>query len=117
MTIVILGIDLAKNVFSLHGVDRADKAVWVRPGLRQIVRHDQMLEIVAKLLPCSIGIEACSGARHCAREFAKYGHTVKLIVRIWVRTRRGTTRLNGSDYGERDLSIFVGRLFSGARHR
>ena len=65
MTIVFLGIDLAKNVFALHGVDRAGKAVLIRP----VVRRDQLLEMVAKLLPCTIGIEACSGAHHWAREF------------------------------------------------
>ena len=79
---------LAKNVFSLHGVDRAGKAALVRPALRR----DQLLKMVTKLLPCAIGIEACSGAHHWAREFAKFGHTVKPMIRIWVRTHRGTTR-------------------------
>ena len=76
MTILFLGIDLAKNVFALHGVDRAGKAVLIRP----VVRRDQLLEMVAKLLPCTIGIEACSGAHHWAREFTKFGHTVKLMA-------------------------------------
>ena len=87
MTIVILGIDLAKNVFSLHGVDRADKAALVRTS----ARREQVLEMVAKLLPCTVGIEACSGAHHLAREFAKFGHAGKLMVRTWSRIRRGTT--------------------------
>ena len=117
MTILFLGIDLAKHVFALHVVDRSGNAVWVRRGLRQVVRRDQLLETVAKLLPCTAG-EACSGSHHLAREFAKFGHTVKPIDRTRVRIRRGTTRLNGSDRGDHNLSIFVfSRLFSGARHR
>ena len=91
MTIVFLGIDLAKNVFALHGVDRAGKAVLVRP----VVRRDQLLEMVAKLLPCTIGIEACSGAHHWAREFTKFGHTVKLMAPKFVapyRMRGGGVR-------------------------
>ena len=117
MTIVILGIGLAKNVFALRWVDRTGKAVLVRPGLRKVVRRDQLLETVAKLLPCTAG-EACSGSHHLAREFAKFGHTVKPIDRTRVRIRRGKTRLNGSDRGDHNLSIFVfSRLFSGARHR
>ena len=88
MTIMFLWIDLAKNVFPLHGVDRAGKAALVRPALRR----DQLLKMVTKLSPCAIGIEACSGAHHRAREIAKFGHTVKPMIRIWVRTHRGTTR-------------------------
>jgi len=54
MTIVFVGIDLAKNVFALHGVDEAGKAGLVRP----VVRRAQLLEAVAKLRPCTIGMEA-----------------------------------------------------------
>ena len=88
MTNMFLGIDLAKNVFALNGVDRAGKAALVRPA----VRRDQLLEVVAKLVPRTVGTDACSGSHRWARELAKFGHTVKLIVRTWVRTRRGTTR-------------------------
>ena len=76
MTIVFLGIDLAKNVFALHGVDVAGKACLVRPA----VRRDQLLEMVAKLAPCTIGMEACSGAHHWARQFMAFGHTVRLMA-------------------------------------
>ncbi len=69
MTIVFVGIDLAKNVFALHGVDEAGKAVLVRP----VVRRDQLLEAVIKLPPCTIGMEACSGAHHWARQFERFG--------------------------------------------
>ena len=68
MAVVFLGIDLAKNVFALHGVDAAGKPCLVRPQ----VRRDQLAELVARLPPCTIGMEACSGAR----QFAGFGHTV-----------------------------------------
>jgi transposase len=58
--ITTVGIDLAKNVFSLHGVDAAGKAV-----LRRTVRRDRLVETVASLSPCLIGMEACSGAHEC----------------------------------------------------
>ena len=76
MAIVFLGIDLAKNVFALHGVDAAGRASLVRP----VVRRDQLLEMVAKLSPCTIGMEACSGAHHWARQFLAFGHTVRLMA-------------------------------------
>ena len=74
--IVTLGIDLAKNVFALHGVDDVGKAVLVRPRVER--RH--LVEIIAQLPPCLIGMEACSGAHHWARVFAQHGHTVRLMA-------------------------------------
>ena len=76
MTIVTIGIDLAKNVFAIHGVDATGKAVLVRPS----VARAKLLELLAALPPCLIGMEACSGAHHWAREFAKFGHTVRLMA-------------------------------------
>lgn len=76
MAIVTLGIDLAKNVFALHGVDATGRAVLVRP----CVPRAKLLEAVAGLPPCLIGMEACSGAHHWARLFASHGHTVKLMA-------------------------------------
>ncbi|MBC5768728.1 IS110 family transposase [Ramlibacter albus] len=76
MAIVTLGIDLAKNVFALHGVDATGRAVLVRPS----VPRAKLLEVVAALPRCLIGMEACSGAHHWARLFASHGHTVKLMA-------------------------------------
>jgi transposase len=73
--ITTVGIDLAKSVFSLHGVDGAGRA-----ALRRTVRRDRLLEVVASLSPCLIGMEACSGAHEWARRFKQYGHTVKLMA-------------------------------------
>ena len=76
MSILYVGVDLAKNVFALHGVNGAGKPELQRPK----VARAKLDEVVAALPPCTIGIEACSGAHHSAREFAKHGHTVKLMA-------------------------------------
>ena len=76
MVIVSVGIDLAKNVFAVHGVEESGKPALVRPS----VPRARLLELVASLPPCLIGMEACSGAHHWAREFAKFGHTVRLMA-------------------------------------
>jgi transposase len=75
MAIVFVGIDLAKNVFALHGVDERGRAALVRPSVTRV----KLLELVAALPPCTIGMEACSGAHHWARQFARFGHTVRLM--------------------------------------
>jgi hypothetical protein len=62
MAIVTVGIDLAKNVFAVHGVDEAGKAALVRPE----VSRSKLLEHIANLPPCRIGMQACSGAHHPA---------------------------------------------------
>ena len=76
MAIVSVGIDLAKNVFAVHGVDETGKTRLVRPS----VRRAKLSELIASLEPCVIGMEACSGAHYWAREFEKHGHTVRLMA-------------------------------------
>jgi transposase len=76
MAIVTVGIDLAKNVFAVHGVDESGKPTLVRPE----VTRAKLLELIANLPPCLIGMEACSGAHHWSREFAKFGHTVRMMA-------------------------------------
>ena len=76
MAIVTVGIDLAKNVFAVHGVDAAGKPCLVRPS----VARAKLLELIASLPPCLIGMEACSGAHHWARLFGGFGHTVRLMA-------------------------------------
>lgn len=76
MAIVFVGIDLAKNVFAVHGVNEGGKPELVRPN----VARGRLEELIAALAPCTIGMEACSGAHHWARRFQAYGHTVKLMA-------------------------------------
>lgn len=74
MRIITCGIDLAKKVFQIHGVDENGEVV-VR---KQLKRH-QVLKFFANASPCLIGMEACSGAHYWARELTKLGHAVRLM--------------------------------------
>ena len=76
MAILTVGIDLAKNVFALNGVNESGKPELVRPA----VARGKLTEMVAALPPCTIGMEACSGAHHWARLFIAQGHTVRLMA-------------------------------------
>jgi len=77
-----VGIDLAKNVFQLHGVDRHGKAVW----RRRLTRDKWLRVLLEKVEPgCEIGMEACAGAHHWARQLQAKGFTVKLIAPQFVK--------------------------------
>ena len=93
MNIVTVGIDLAKNVFALHGVDQSGKAIFIKP---KVVRG-QLLDMVAQLPPCLIGMEACSGAHHWARQFSRFGHTVKLMAPKFVAPYRMSGKRGKND--------------------
>jgi transposase len=84
MAIVFVGIDLAKNVFAVHGVDEHGKPALVRSSVARAKLH----ALIASLPPCTIGMEACSGAHHWARLFAAAGHTVRLIAPKFVAPYR-----------------------------
>ena len=71
----IIGLDLAKSVFQMHGVDRHGAVV-----LRRQLRRSQVLAFFERLRPCLVGMEACSGAHHWAREIRARGHEVRLMV-------------------------------------
>lgn len=75
-----LGIDLAKNVFQLHGTDNKGKAV-----LKKRLSRNKLSEYMANLKPCLIGIEACGGAHDWARRFTAMGHTVKIMSPQFVK--------------------------------
>jgi transposase len=72
--IKVLGIDLAKNVFQLHGTNAKGKCV-----LRKRLSRDKLAEFVAQIKPCTIGIEACMGAHYWARVFQSSGHIVRIM--------------------------------------
>ena len=80
MKITTIGLDLAKNVFQVHGVDEHGKAV-----LRKTLKRAQVLAFFANVPTCLIGMEACAGAHYWARELAQLGHTVKLIAPQFVK--------------------------------
>jgi transposase len=74
MQITTIGLDIAKNVFQVHGIDAAEKVV-----VRKQLRRSQMLEFFKALAPCLIGMEACATAHYWARELTKLGHRVRLM--------------------------------------
>lgn len=90
--VTTVGIDLAKSVFSLHGVDAAGKTV-----LRRTVRRERLAQTVASLSPCLIGMEACSGAHEWGRRFERFGHTVKLMAPKFVAPYRKSGKNDGND--------------------
>jgi transposase len=78
--IKVLGIDLAKNIFQLHGTDAKGKCV-----LRKRISREKLAEFVVQIKPCMIGIEACMGAHYWARLFQSMGHTVKIMAPQFVK--------------------------------
>ena len=80
MDITRIGIDLAKNVFQLHGVDRTGKAV-----VKKQLRRSQMLTYFSKLPPTLIGMEACGSSHYWVRELSKMGHDARLMSPQFVK--------------------------------
>ena len=83
MKITTVGIDLAKNVFQVHGVNEHGKAV-----LKKQIKRDQVAEFFATLPPCLIGIEACGSAHHWARKLRSMGLDARLIAANFVSPYR-----------------------------
>src|SRR5205823_8908017 len=80
MQVSTIGVDLAKNVFQVHGVDSSGKVVITRQ-----LRRKQVIEFFSKIPPCLVGMEACGTAHHWAREVSKLGHTVRLMPPSYVK--------------------------------
>ena len=80
MQVSTIGIDLAKNVFQVHGVDAGGKVVIAKK-----LRRSQVLPLFAKLPPCLVGMEACATSHHWARELKALGHDVRLMPAGYVK--------------------------------
>jgi transposase len=74
MQITTIGLDIAKNVFQVHGIDANEKVV-----VRKQLRRNQIIAFFEALPPCLIGMEACATAHYWARELTKLGHEVRLM--------------------------------------
>ena len=92
MKITTIGIDLAKNVFQVHGADGRGKAV-----LKKGLKRAQMLPFFANLTPCLIGMEACGSAHYWARKLEGLGHTVKLMAPQFVKPYVKTNKNDAAD--------------------
>ena len=88
MQITTIGLDIAKNVFQVHGIDAAEKVI-----VRKQLRRGQIIAFFEALAPCLVGMEACGSAHYWGREIAKLGHTVKLMPPKYVKAyvKRGKT--------------------------
>ena len=88
MEITTIGVDLAKSIFQVHGVDATGQVV-----IRKSLRRAQMLPFFARLPSCLVGMEACGTSHHWARELIKLGHEVRLIPPAYVKpyVKRGKT--------------------------
>src|SRR3954449_8413826 len=86
--VTTIGLDIAKNVFQLHGVDAAGNVL-----LRKQLRRGDVLRFFSGLSPCLVGMEACATAHSWARELVKLGHTVRLMPPAYVKAyvKRGKT--------------------------
>ena len=86
--ITTIGLDLAKNVFQVHGIDDAGRVV-----LRRKLRRSEVMNFFAALPPATVGMEACGGAHFWARELARLGHVVRLMPPSYVKpyVKRGKT--------------------------
>jgi len=92
MKTTTVGLDLAKNVFSLHGTDAHGNVT-----LRKTVRRSRLLELFAQLPPCVVGMEACSGAQHWSRRLLALGHTPRIMAAEFVAPYRHGGKNDSND--------------------
>lgn len=90
--ITLLGIDIAKNVFQLHGVDAKGNAVY-----KKQLSRAKLLETIAQLRPCTIVMEACGGSSYWCRQFQALGHVTKLISPQFVKPFVKTNKNDSND--------------------
>jgi transposase len=87
-----IGLDIAKNVFQVHGIDDRCKVV-----IRRQLRRSQVLAYFAKLPPCLIGMEACATSHHWARELNKLGHEVRMMPARYVKAYVKRNKTDAAD--------------------
>src|SRR5271165_4590619 len=79
-SVTTVGLDLAKHVFQVHGVDASGRVV-----VAKAIRRDKLLEFFASLPPCIVGLEASGSAHHWARELIKLGHDARMMPPAYVK--------------------------------
>jgi transposase len=88
----MIGLDIAKNMFQVHGVDASGRVV-----LRRQLRRGAVEKFFAQLSPCIVGMEACGSAHHWARVLASYGHQVRLMPPAYVKPYVKRNKNDGRD--------------------
>jgi transposase len=92
MKITRVGLDLAKDVFQVHGVDRGGRTV-----IRRRLRRGEVLKFFAGVEPCVVGMEACGGAHHWGRELGKLGHQVRMVSAQFVKPYVKSNKSDAND--------------------
>ena len=92
MNVVRIGLDIAKNVFVVHGVDQRERAC-----LRKVLRRQEMRQFFATLPPCLVAMEACGSAHYWARELGRLGHSCQLIAPHFITPYRKGQKNDGND--------------------
>ena len=112
MQVTTIGLDIAKNVFQVHGIDAAEKVV-----VRKQLRRRQVLEFFKALPACLVGMQACGTAHYWARELTKLGHRVRLMpakdekaTSSATRTMRPTPRRSARRRGGRPCVSYKSNL-------
>ena len=92
-SVMTIGLDIAKSVFQVHGVDESGEVV-----IRRKLKRRSVVPFFRKLPPCLVGIEACATAHHWSRELSALGHEVKLMP-LYLQCSRGHRKatLNGKN--------------------
>jgi transposase len=88
MTVKTVGLDLAKDVFQVHGISGNGRVIF-----NKAIKRAKLLAFFGTLPPCTVGMEACGSAHHWGRELRKIGHEVKLMPAFYVKpyVKRGKT--------------------------
>lgn len=92
MEIMRIGLDLAKNVFEVYGVDEHEQ-----PALRKTLKRSQVMKFFAQLNPCIVGIESCGSAHHWARKLRSFGHEVRMMAPQFVAPYRKSDKNDHND--------------------
>ena len=92
MDITTIGLDLAKSIFQVHGVDANGRVV-----IRKSLRRAQMLPFFARLRSCLVGMEACGTSHYWARELIKLGHEVRLMPPAYVKPYVKRSKTDAAD--------------------
>jgi transposase len=92
MDITTIGLDLAKSIFQVHGVDANGRVV-----IRKSLRRAQMLPFFARLPSCLVGMEACGTSHYWARELIKLGHEVRLMPPAYVKPYVKRSKTDAAD--------------------
>lgn len=90
--IATIGLDLAKSVFQIHGIDSSGEVI-----VRRALRRAQLLDFFRKLAPCLVGMEACASAHFWARHIRACGHDVRIIPPIYVKAYVKRSKTNAAD--------------------